>query len=299
MANTTNMAPAHPNDDDGIPPPPLEILAQDPARIHRSWIPSYGHVQKCDCCNARAPGGILQICNDCSLRLCRDCIEKRSWYRNRDHFVDSAKCDWRKQKAAMYGNGGRRKTATERRRYKAKRRRRMEDESDDDEEEESNAPTQRPLPPAPPALSNQPTENDARAIAAGALLSIREECTRPSASSAVLAPALGPFGCRLAEEEAERSSLISDIYYWTYGDRPHLDPRRPRTQIPVTASEPSGYHGPRDAASLTEAPGRPTVSLKFLLTSRPFKFKSWTDMFSFPGRRDFLQRWKQQSRPLS
>ena len=53
----------------------------------------------------------------------------------------------------------------------------------DEEEEESNAPTQRPLPPAPLPLSNQPTENDARAIAAGALLSeVRDPIVRAQIS---------------------------------------------------------------------------------------------------------------------
>ncbi|EAQ92516.1 predicted protein [Chaetomium globosum CBS 148.51] len=73
--------------------PSLDTLSKEPYRTHRKWFPKYGRVQKCDWCNARAPG-TLHVCVQCSIRMCEDCARNRLWHRNRTHFIDADTLDW-------------------------------------------------------------------------------------------------------------------------------------------------------------------------------------------------------------
>ncbi|KAK0730529.1 hypothetical protein B0H67DRAFT_37095 [Lasiosphaeris hirsuta] len=43
-------------------------------QTHTSWRPTYGKVQKCDYCDLRSKDGVLQRCNSCSVKICRQCV---------------------------------------------------------------------------------------------------------------------------------------------------------------------------------------------------------------------------------
>ncbi|AEO65827.1 uncharacterized protein THITE_2113321 [Thermothielavioides terrestris NRRL 8126] len=92
--------------------PSLAALASDPLRTHRTWIPKYGRVQKCDFCNGRAPG-TLHFCSVCQLHICENCARDRRWHTERQHFIDADALDWtfRRGPNTASTRGGRRAQA--------------------------------------------------------------------------------------------------------------------------------------------------------------------------------------------
>ncbi|KAL1841502.1 hypothetical protein VTJ49DRAFT_6993 [Mycothermus thermophilus] len=274
--------------------PPLETLASDTHRTHRTWTPSYGCVQRCDLCNERARG-VLQACTECSRRLCQKCVEKRIWWEDRRHYIDPAACDWviRKRPRAQkpQNDPAAEDAAPPRRRRKLERSQAPAAEHGSDSSSRGQASPPHPSAPRRGQTSDNSAPADshmdgARRVAAGALLRMRERPVQGETVGSSLgvegdAPAAGhvpsPRG-----EEGDREGLISEVYSWIYGDRPRLDPRRPRTQIPDLPLQghsagnthpreygegpygaeggPSTSHGPQGSAYAAHSPPRPDVS---------------------------------------
>ncbi|KAL2269931.1 hypothetical protein VTJ83DRAFT_2115 [Remersonia thermophila] len=244
--------------------PPLETLASDANRTHRTWSPTYGCVQRCDLCNERARG-VLQGCTECSRRLCQTCVDKRIWWEDRRHYINPAACDWVIRKRPRGQNSQSTPAADDA--APPRHRRKLEHRQQHPAAETGGGSSSRshiswPGSSAPARYQtsddSRPAEgctDGARRVAAGALLRMREDPVQEgtiggSSGAEGETSAAGQGPSPQGEGGVERDGLISEVYAWIYGEQPRLGPRRLQTQIPALPLQsypadnyPRGYGG--------------------------------------------------------
>ncbi|KAK4242326.1 hypothetical protein C8A03DRAFT_11428 [Achaetomium macrosporum] len=218
--------------------PTLESLASEPGRTHRTWIPKYGRIAKCDWCNNRGPG-ILMVCahRRCSKYMCERCARSSTWHADPWHHIDADALDWTVKKIP-------RKTKTNRGSSHSQGDNGNDDGSeyrDDGEDEDDEEDTVYNIKGdryrkkgAVKKVNNRGRRGNRVPGNAGVRTATRE---RTSRSNTPYPPEAGSFAPRASH--GTHDHVVLDIYEFLYRQRPNLDPRRDYASPgPATAAAP-------------------------------------------------------------